>query len=580
MRARLALVLAVLPLTLAAQRPVVTGALARALAAERRGDLADAVTEFEAVLAERPADGQAILGLSRVLPALDRRAELVAPLRQALAIDSSNVGFLAMAVRTFALLGRGDSAAAYVNRWVEVVGSEEEPWREWATSALEAHDRVGAKRALEEGRRRIANPAALAPELAQLREAEGDIPGATDEWLRAIDNAPTLRNAALLMLGDLLPPRRDTVLAVLARRGDDPEATRLRGLLLVKWGQPEQGVAIVGTVLPESAAQASYLLRPVLEELKGRDDRPALRAKGQALELQASREEGLTRVRTWMDAARAWADAGEERIARRILADVAADPAAPDGVASAASGTLLGVLIAEGQPAQAESLLVSIRGALSLDERDRATRRVAMAWARADNIAHAEAMLENDSSVSGFAVRGRLRAYLGDLVDAAEWLKAAGPYDDEQEHAVERVALLSLLGAMDRDTFPAFGRTLLILDRGDTATAVTRFTALADSLAPPGAAALRYLAGELALSRADTAAALSLLAAADTAVAPATAPAARLARARIAAARGERTEAERLLEAIIIDYPDSAAVPDARRLRDLLHGAIPTGAAT
>ena len=254
MKGRLAILLLGLPVALGAQRPVITGELARALAAERRGDLVEAVDHFNAVLVERPADGQAILGLSRVLPSLDRRAELAAPLRQALAVDSANVGFLSLAVRTYALLGERDSAAAYVDRWVAVVGSEEEPWREWATSALEAHDRIGAKQALEAGRQRIANPAALAPELAQLREAEGDIRGATDEWLRAITNAPTLRSAALLMLGDLLPPQRDTVLAVLTRRGD-VEATRLRGLLLVTWGQPEQGVALLAGVLPESAAQ-------------------------------------------------------------------------------------------------------------------------------------------------------------------------------------------------------------------------------------------------------------------------------------------------------------------------------------
>ncbi len=572
------LLVLLVPLGLGAQRPVIVGALARALAAERRGDLTEAADQFFEVLHERPTDGQAILGLSRVLPSLDRRGDLVAPLRAAIMIDSTNVGFLSLAVRTHALLGNSDSAEAYVDRWASVVGGEEEPWREWAMSALEAHDRPGAKRALEIGRRRIANPAALAPELAQLRAAEGDVVGATDEWMRAITNTPTLRSAALLMLGDLLPPQRDSVMAVLRRR-DDVEATRLRALLLAKWGQPEQGVAILGTVLPASAPETSYLLRPLLEELRGRDDPPALRARGQALELQASREEGLTRVRTRMDAARAWADAGEERQARRILAEVAADPSAPDGIASAASGTLLGVLIAEGRPAEAESLLTTIGGSLSLDERERATRRVAMAWARAGDLGRGEVLLEADSSVSGFAARGMLRAYAGDLVNAAEWLKAAGPYDDERDHAVERVALLALLGAMDRDTFPAFGRTLLILDRGDTATAVTRFTGLADSLGPAGAAALRYLAGQLALSRADTASALPLLTAADTAVAPGTAPAARLALARLAAARGEDAEAERILEAIIIEYPDSAEVPAARRLRDALHGAIPVGAA-
>lgn len=570
------LLLAVAPAA-AAQRPVVVGDLARALAAERRGDLADAAMSFHKVLEERPTDGQAILGLSRVLPSLERRAELVAPLRRALAVDSSNIGFLALAVRTHALLGQSDSAERYVDRWARLVEGEEEPFREWMLSALEAHDRVAARRAVEMGRSRIAHPAALAPELAQLKEAEGDIAGAAREWVRAITHVPTLRSAALLMLGDLIGANRETVLQVLTD-SEGAEPVRLRALLMVKWGEPEAGVALLTGALPESPAATAFLIRPALDELKSRRDPPALRARAAALEMLADTETGVDRVRTRMDAARAWADAGEERQARRLLADVAADPAAPEGMATAASSTLLGVLLAEGRPAEAESLLVRIRGSLSLDERDREARRVAMAWARAGEIERGEALLVTDSSVAGFAARGVLRAFAGDLAIAAEWLKAAGPYDDDQGQAVERVALLALLELMGRDTFPAFGAALLELERGDTATAVAEFQRLAPSLEPPGAAALRYLAGELALARRDTVTALELFASADVAPAPATAPAARFARARITAERGDVLAAQHLLEELIIDFPDSAVVPAARRYRDALRGAIPSGA--
>lgn len=576
---RLAVLLALVATPmLSAQRPVVVGALARALAAERRGDLAEAATHFAAVLEERPTDGQAILGLSRVLPSLERRAELVAPLRRALAIDSSNIGFLALAVRTHSLLSEPDSAARYVERWATLVEGEEEPFREWMLSALEAHDRAAARRALDLGRKRIAHPAALAPELAQLKEAEGDISGATTEWVRAITHVPTLRSAALLMLGDLLGPQRETVLTVLAE-SEGVEAVRLRALLMAKWGQPEAGVALLASALPETPEARAFLVRPVLDELKGRRDAPALRARAAALEMLADTETGVTRVRTRMDAARAWADAGEERQARRLLADVASDPAAPEGMATAASSTLLGVLLAEGRPAEAESLLVRIAPSLSLDDRDRDTRRVAMAWARAGEVARGERLLANDSSVAGFAARGVLRAFAGDLANAAEWLKAAGPYDDDQGAAVERVALLALLELMGRDTFPAFGDALLVLERGDTVTAVATFSRLADDLELPGAAALRYLAGELALARRDTTTALALFAAADVPPAPATAPAARFARARIVAQRGDVVAAEALLEELIIEFPESAVVPAARRYRDALRGAVPSGAA-
>ena len=560
-----------------AQRTPIAGPLAIALSAERRGDLPQAVDYFRLALDQQPTDGQAILGMSRVLPALDRRAELVPILVRALSIDSNNVGFHSLAVRTYSLLGQVDSARQHVERWAALAQGEEDPYREWALSALEARDRQAAKLALETGRRRIAHPAALAPELAQLRQAEGDYAGATEEWIRAVTNAPIYRASAILMLGDLVPPNRTLVLTTL-NTSTEPEAKRLRGLLLTRWGQPEEGVALLSSVVPEDPDGAVTMLRMVFDQLKGRTDPAAQRARAQALELQAARENGVTRVRTLMDAARAWADAGREQEARRLLARVASDPDAPTGLATTASSALLGVLLAEGKAAEAESLLVTLRPTQTMDDRDRDARRVAMAWARAGDIPRGEKLLDADSSVAGFAMRGVLRAFTGDLATASLWLEIAGPYDDEREHAVERVRLLSLLQAVARDTFPEIGTALLTLERGDTASAVTQLTALATPLEPPGAAAVHFLAGELSLARADTTRAMQLFAAADVEGAPAAAPAARFARARVLAAQGRTAEAQTLLEEIIIDFPDSAVVPAARRFRDALRGAVPSGA--
>jgi tetratricopeptide (TPR) repeat protein len=573
----LTMVVAWYPMPATAQRAPVAGPLAIGLSAERRGDLPQAVEYFRIVLEQQPTEGQAILGMSRVLPALDRRAELVPLLVRALASDSTNVGFHSLAVRTYSLLGEVDSARKHVERWAQLAEGEEDPYREWALSALEARDRQAAKLALETGRRRIAHPAALAPELAQLRQAEGDFAGATEEWIRAVTNAPIYRASAILMLGDLLPPNREVVLTTLTA-STEVEARRLRGLLLTRWGQPEDGVSLLASVVPEDPDGAVTMLRMVFDQLKGRSDPAAQRARARALELQAERERGVTRVRTLMDAARAWADAGREQEARRLLARVASDPEAPAGLATTASSALLGVLLAEGKAAEAESLLVTLRPTQTMDDRDRDARRVAMAWARAGDIPRGERMLEADSSVAGFAMRGVLRLFAGDLALASTWLEIAGPYDDEREHSVERVRLLSLIQAIGRDSFPELGMAMLTLERGDTTRAVRELTALASPLEPPGAAAVRLLAGELALSRADTTQAMHLFEAADVDSAPAAAPAARFIRARVLAAQGRPAEAQTILEEIIIDFPDSAVVPAARRFRDALRGAVPSGA--
>lgn len=573
MTGRLALLACVLALGTATAAAQVdrspTGPLARGAAAERVGDYVGAAAGYIAALGANPANSNAILGLSRVLPPLDRREELAEHLDRALARDSMNTGFLAAAVRNQALLGHRAEARSLVEQWARLLPEDEEPYREWALTALEVRDRGAAKEALELGRARIAHPAALAPELAQLRQSEGDLVGAATEWLRAIAHVSGFRASALLLLGDVPPESRAAVLTAL-RADKGAEAARLEGLLLTRWGQPVAGAERVLAVLPSESLMAVALLRTLIDELRGRTDRESEQARGRALEALAERQAPEAAIRTRMDAARAYAGAADEAAARRLLARIAADPLAAGGVATAATTTLLGVLIAESRPAEAESLFATLRESLSLDDREREQRRLAMAWARAGDLERAEAMLEGDSTVAGFDVRGRLRAFAGDLALATTWLRLAGPYDDERESAVARVRLLALLQAVEVDSLPPLGAALLTLERADTTRAIAAFDLLATTLKSPGASAVRLLAGELARAHGDLPLAGRLLAAADAVEAPASAASARLALAELHIAAGRRSEAATLLERLILDYPESAVVPEARRALDLL----------
>lgn len=563
------------PLVGQRNQPVV-GALAVALGAERRGDLDLALENFRLVLVDRPADIQAIVGLSRVLPALDRRSELMAPLDSAIVLDSTNTGLLALAVRNWTLLGETDSAAAYAARWSELAGDDPGPYREWALSALEIRNHAAARRALELGRQQLSDGSMLAPELAQLDQAEGNVANAAREWLQAIKRMPSYRASAVLLLAAARPDDHDAVLKALADQGGD-EARRLRGLLLMTWGDPAAGVAELIAVMPESAEQALTVARLAVDALKDRRDRVALEALARIKEILADREQGEARVRSWMAAAEAWADAGNETEARRLLALIAADPAAPDGVATSAANTLLAVLLAEGRMASADSLYRSLAPSLTLDERDAARRKVALAFARGGEIDRARALMASDSSVAGFDVRGRLSLLAGDIGEARNWLRLAGPYSEVRQRAVDRVQMLALLAAVKRDTLRELGTAMLHLEQGDTATAVAQLGNLADSLDPPAAAAFRLFAANLAIARADSTQALGLAIAADTSAAPATSPSARLLSARIVAARGDTSRAERLLESLIIDFPESAMVPEARRLRNRINAALRGG---
>ncbi|HSC59561.1 MAG TPA: hypothetical protein VLC11_08355, partial [Gemmatimonadales bacterium] len=144
----------------------------------------------------------------------------------------------------------------------------------------------------------------------------------------------------------------------------------------------------------------------------------------------------------------------------------------------------------------------------------------------------------------------------------------------------ERVRLLALLQPIEADTLPALGAGIWALDRGDTAAAVTTLAPLADSLPPAkGGAEIALLLGRVSVARGDTPGAERWLRRAVTDSVAATSPAAESALARFLAARGRRGEAIAALQHLILTWPTSAVVPEARRLLEQLLAPAP-GAAT
>jgi hypothetical protein len=90
-----------------------------------------------------------------------------------------------------------------------------------------------------------------------------------------------------------------------------------------------------------------------------------------------------------------------------------------------------------------------------------------------------------------------------------------------------------------------------------------------------GGAEMRLLAGRLKASTGDSAAAERLFRASATPEAVGTAPAADLALAELLARQRRDKEAIATLEHLILTYPESALVPQARRLLDQVRGGVP-----
>jgi len=561
--------LLVLAPPLEAQQPE----LERALELERRGNHAAAAEAYRRLLAGKPADANVLLGLERVLTELGRPGEMAGPASDAVRAQSADPVLYGLAVRAWTAAGVRDSSRRLAERWARIEPGSEAPWREWGYAALARRDRNEAKVAFQTGREQLGRPEALAGELAQLATVEGNYPVAAEEWHRALSETPGYRASALSLLGQVPADRRPAVLAALDGQSD-PALTGVASALAARWGDPLIGFRMLDARLP-AGQEGAALLVDFLEELRPLSGRDAAQARGRTLEALAARTPA-SRERWLAEAARAYTEAGDQTSARRLLAQVNEAPGGAPALAAAAGGTLVSVLIAERRFEEAERKLGELRAVLDPEEQDRLRRELVRALLGADRLERADALVADDSTVEGLALRGRVRLLQGRLGEALMDLNAAGPYAIDRDDATARAGILALLQVLEADSAPGLGAAFRTLQRGDSAAAVGQFAELAATVPPArGGAELLLLAGRVAAAGRDSVRAEALLRGAAEATGTAAAPAARLELARLMARAGRRDEATVLLEQLILDDPRSAVAPQARRLLDTLRGAVP-----
>jgi len=551
-----------------------TELMARAYEQERRSDFNAAAQAYLEVLRQYPDNLSALLGLERALTPLHREADLAGPAEAFLARNPSDVAAYSVAMRGWAAANRPDSVAAVARRWARVEPGSEAPYREWGNTLIAQRDGSGARRAYLAGRERLGDPSAMAGELALLAAAQNNWEEAAREWGLAMDRYPGYRLTARNALARAPVADHERVLRQLSR--GTPAARRLAAELGVQWEDPDAAYALLMASLPVAGNESLDALRQFLDAARGIEGPAAARVRGQVLEQIADRSNGAAASRMRLEAARSYAEGNDAASARRMLSALAADGSTPPDMAAGATATLVTVLLREGQVEEAERQLGGLRRNLGEENAARLTLQVADGWVRQGNLDRAEAVLAGDSTVEALAMTGVIRLYRGDLSGAATALRSAGPFAGSREEATQRTALLALIQPIETDSLPALGAALLSLAQGDSAAAVARLVTVADGLpAAGGGAELRLLAGriETGLGRPDEAERL-LRAAADSS-APATAPAAELELGRLLLSVGRGTEAIAQLEHLILTYPGSAAVPQARRVLDAARGGIP-----
>jgi len=549
--------------------------MSRAFELERRGNYAEAAAAYRAVLAARPGDAAALLGLERALLPTGRSADILPQVGAALAANHSSAPIYGVALRAWTAAEQPDSMRAVAERWAAAAPGDETPYREWGAAALSRRDRPGAAAAYLRGREQLHRPDALAAELAQLAVADGDYDGALREWLSAIRRLPGYRVTAAGTLGTAPDSLRPDLLRQLDRE-HDLTARRLQADLRARWGDPLGALDALRAALPDDDKAAQEALRGLLDQLHGQAGRDALVAQGRTLELMADRSPDAGQARLRLEAARAYTAAGERDAARRMLTGIADDRSAPGTISAGASTTLVQVLIGEGKLDEAAKRLAEHRADTPGGEYAGLQRRLVLAYLQAGNVQRADSTLGRDSTVEGLALSGRIQLYRGDIAGAIERFKAAGPFAGDRDEATERTALLAMLQPIEADSLPELGQALLALAAGDTSRAVSGLDRVASNLpSAKGGAEIRLLAGRLAGASGKAADAERLLKAAAAPEAPGTAPAAELALGELLLRQRRAAEAVAQLEHLILTYPGSALVPQARRRLDEARGAVP-----
>lgn len=551
-------------------------ATARALELERRGDHAGAADAYRRVLEVRPADLSALLGLERSLTPLNRLPEMTGLVRAA-AQSAPSPAVFSLAVRVSTADRQPDSARAAVERWAALEPRSEAPFQEWGMAAIAARDRGSARAAYVMGRQKLGRGDALAAEMGQLAAIEGDYASAAREWVAALGVVPGYRSSALAVLAQVPAEGRPALLRELsAQRGFHAE--RIAAGLQARWGDPVAGARRLVAAVPEEQRPRIEALQEFLEELRGPAGGELALARGIVLELLAERSAGAQRARVRLDAAQAFADGGDQAAARRMLGSLAGDPTTTPGMAASATSTLVGILIEEGKLDDADRRFAELTRLLGEEERQRLVLRLAEGWLRVGNLDRAAPLLAADSSVDGLALRGRIQLYQGDLAGASETLRAAGPFAGDRSQSTERAAILGLLQMLEVDSLPELGRALLRLERRDSVAAAVELESLAQRFSPAaggGGAELLLLASKVRAGLRQHAEAERGFRTVMAAEAPASAAAAALALGHLLVETGRRPEAVVALEHLLLTWPTSAVVPQARRLLDVARGAVP-----
>lgn len=557
-RSAVALLSAAALVVVAAVTPARVGAQAqnqliqKAVDFENAGKWRDAIAAWRAVIVEGAA-GQGVLGLERVFTQLAQEDSVMPAIDSLIAKTPSDRTLRGSQLRVLRALGRDKDARVAFDEWVRLVPRDPTPYREFAGQLLFDGRVAAADTILQLASRDLGSTAELRIEVAQLRAALGLWTEAAVAWRDALTKESYLESAAVYSLQPAPPARRDSVRAVLGAMPSPPSVRKTLGTLELNWGSAREGWRVLATLAPADSAWDSW------NDFAQDAERLAawIAARDALSAMNQLRPNPAIAIR----AANASLSGGDPAAALPLLA-AAKEKLQPFAFRLQVLPLQVRALSQLGRAAEAEALLNANAEFLDTGVRKAYARQLAWGWIRAGQPDKARAAIGGATGDDEDEVTAWLALYDGDLARARPGLRRPA------EATAEVVTAMALLGRTKADSSRAVGSAFLALARGDSVQAAVRFERAADELSD-AAPLLLMLAARINSARRQDAAAIVLWQkiVSRHGTAPEAAEA-DLEWARTLRRKGDVTGAVERLEHLILSYPQSALVPQARRELD------------
>jgi len=537
--------------------------LARGFEAEQRGAWAEAAEAYRrAAHGSRPQ--QAVLGLERVDDAAGEAASLLPLLDTLLAARPRDPVLHAAQLRVDRALGRPDDERAAFERWARSTPGDATPYREYARLLLEDGRGASADSVLARGTASLGSGRGFMLETAQLRAALGRWAGSAAIWRPLLDTSAALAESAAFALGPTPDSLRPAIRAVLAAPPLTLGARLALADLELGWGSARAGWMALASLAPAPGVVAEWEQYGDAAQLSGN----WLVARDAFSAVLAAQPGDAAHVATLAVRAGSAALHGGDAASALALAERAAAVTDSESAARTVLDLRVRALGMLGRPDEAAHLAAAYGRWLDPRGRSALTREVAWGFVRAGDVDRARAAVWA-AGVDDRELDGWLALFGGDLRAARANLRAAAA------PTTDLVTALALLGRTRVDSAPVVGHAFVALARGDSAAAARAF-ADAGGVVLDAAPLLLAEAARLHAAMHEDAAAVPIWRQVVERYADAPeAPEADLEWGRALRRDRDLIGAEARWEHLILTYPLSALVPQARRELDAAHRLAP-----